>query len=131
MMLTLKTAATRLTIGLALALLTAAASPVSAAEPPQATPAQTGATSTPAPAAGTATTVPAPAGPASEATATKTAAATTEPPKVVCRDEKVTGSKLRSRKVCSSADSESKSGDWVRNQQARGAIGASAILNGQ
>ena len=49
---------------------------------------------------------------------------------MICRNEKVTGSKLRSRKVCTSPDSESKSGDWVREQQARGAIGAGAILSG-
>lgn len=128
---TLKTVSTRITTSLALALLTAMVSPLSAAEPPQAAPTQAGTPSAPpttstAPGAAPAATS-APAGDA--ASAKPTAAA--EPAKVVCRDEKVTGSKLRSRKVCSSADSESKSGDWVRNQQARGAIGASAILNGQ
>ena len=51
--------------------------------------------------------------------------------KVVCRDEKKTGSRLQSRKVCSTPDSQSSSADWVREQQARGAIGTSAIVNGQ
>lgn len=51
--------------------------------------------------------------------------------KVVCRDEKKTGSRLQSRKVCSTPDSQSSSADWVREQQARGAIGASAIVNGR
>ena len=67
--------------------------------------------------------------PASDAANSKSVASA-ESPKVICRNEKVTGSKLRSRKVCSSPDSESKSGDWVREQQARGAIGAGAIVNG-
>jgi len=51
--------------------------------------------------------------------------------KVVCRDEKRTGSRLQTRKVCSTPDSQASSADWVREQQARGAIGASAIVNGQ
>lgn len=63
------------------------------------------------------------------------ASATDEKPKakaqVVCREEKKTGSRLQTRKVCSTPDSQSSSGDWVREQQARGAIGASAIVNGQ
>lgn len=63
------------------------------------------------------------------------ASATDEKPKakaqVVCREEKKTGSRLQTRKVCSTPDSQSSSADWVREQQARGAIGASAIVNGQ
>ena len=51
-------------------------------------------------------------------------------PKVKCREEKVTGSSFRTRKVCTSTDSQNGSGDWVREQQQRGSIGASAILNG-
>jgi len=80
-----------------------------------------------------------PADNASGATTTKTAkasAATSASPsaeaakKMVCRTEKVTGSSLRTRKVCSTPDSESGSQEWVREQQQRGAIGASSILNG-
>jgi len=63
------------------------------------------------------------------------ATATAEKPKaaaqIVCREEKKTGSRLQSRKVCSTPDSQKSSADWVREQQARGAIGASAIVNGQ
>ena len=51
--------------------------------------------------------------------------------KVTCRTVKTTGSRLQTRKVCSTPDSQKGSADWVREQQARGAIGASAILNGQ
>lgn len=47
-----------------------------------------------------------------------------------CRKTKVTGSNLRTRQVCSSSSNASGAGDWVRQQQDRGAIGASAILNG-
>lgn len=49
--------------------------------------------------------------------------------KITCRTERVTGSNFRTRKVCSSPNSEKASGDWVRDQQDRGAIGASAIVN--
>lgn len=49
--------------------------------------------------------------------------------KLVCRNERVTGSNLRTRKVCSTPDSQNASGDWVRQQQERGGINASAILN--
>jgi hypothetical protein len=38
---------------------------------------------------------------------------------------------LQTRKVCSTPDSQKGSADWVREQQARGGIGASAIVNGQ
>lgn len=49
--------------------------------------------------------------------------------KLVCRNERVTGSNLRTRKVCSTPDSQNASGDWVRQQQERGGINASATLN--
>ena len=52
-----------------------------------------------------------------------------EAKKITCRTERVTGSNFRTRKVCSSPNSEKASGDWVRDQQDRGAIGASAIVN--
>jgi hypothetical protein len=51
--------------------------------------------------------------------------------KVTCRTVKTTGSRLQTRKVCSTPDSQKGSADWVREQQARGAIGASALVNGQ
>ena len=49
--------------------------------------------------------------------------------KMTCRTVRVTGSNLRTRKVCSTPNSEKNASDWVREQQDRGAIGASAILN--
>ena len=49
--------------------------------------------------------------------------------KMVCRNERVTGSNLRTRKVCSTPDSQNASGDWVRQQQDRGGLNASAVLN--
>lgn len=102
---------------------------VLAGDPPAA---QTAATpqpaSTPAP-------VQAPVSAATGQAAPAAASATDEKPKakaqVVCREEKKTGSRLQTRKVCSTPDSQSSSADWVREQQARGAIGASAIVNGQ
>jgi hypothetical protein len=51
--------------------------------------------------------------------------------KITCRTVKTTGSRLQTRKVCSTPDSQKGSADWVREQQARGAIGASAIVNTQ
>ena len=67
--------------------------------------------------------------PGSEAPVSASASAS-KTPKVKCREEKVTGSSFRTRKVCTSTDSQNGSGDWVREQQQRGSIGASAILNG-
>lgn len=113
-------------------LLLCALTPIVDAQPPQ--PAATPPAATP-PAADTAAAVPSPAAsgaqpasPATSAAAKPVAAA--ETPKVICRTEKVTGSQLRTRRVCTSPDSSDKSGDWVREQQARGAIGAGAILSG-
>jgi hypothetical protein len=51
--------------------------------------------------------------------------------KITCRTVKTTGSRLQTRKVCSTPDSQKGSADWVREQQARGGIGASAIVNTQ
>jgi hypothetical protein len=51
--------------------------------------------------------------------------------KVTCRTVRTTGSRLQTRKVCSTPDSESSASDFVRQHQDRGAIGASAIVNGQ
>lgn len=67
----------------------------------------------------------------SSATTASASAEAASPPtkKVTCRNEKVTGSSFRTRKVCSTPESESGSQEWVRNQQQRGAIGASAIPN--
>ena len=68
----------------------------------------------------------APAGEGQVAVSSATAA---EAKKVTCRTERVTGSNFRTRKVCTSPNSQDASGNWVREQQDRGAIGASAILN--
>ncbi len=68
----------------------------------------------------------APAGEGQVAVSSATAA---EAKKVTCRTERVTGSNFRTRKVCTTPNSQDASGNWVRDQQDRGAIGASAILN--
>ena len=119
-----------------LALLPASASAAQAASDPAAPPASSTSAAAPSKApAAVPTTVAGASSVDPKAAATADAAKGTsgpgkEPPKVVCRSEKVTGSKLRTRKVCSTPDSMDSSGDWVREQQARGAIGASAILSG-
>lgn len=103
--------------------------PVFAADPPapgSAAPASASASASATPASA------APAAPAAAAAPATPVAAKAEDktPKVKCREEKVTGSSFRTRKVCTSTDSQNGSGDWVREQQQRGSIGASAILNG-
>ena len=108
--------------------------PVFAADPPvqgSAAPTSTSASASATPSGAT----PAGAAPAAPAAATAPATpvaakAEDKTPKVKCREEKVTGSSFRTRKVCTSTDSQNGSGDWVREQQQRGSIGASAILNG-
>ncbi|MBM4198809.1 MAG: hypothetical protein FJ167_08980 [Gammaproteobacteria bacterium] len=87
-----------------------------------ATTAAPGSTAVAAPAASTATAA------AQDSVAVSSATAA-EAKKITCRTERVTGSNFRTRKVCSSPNSEKASGDWVRDQQDRGAIGASAIVN--
>jgi hypothetical protein len=112
----------------------------SAAIADQATPAVSPTTVTPttvSPAAPAAQGPVAPANSGVQAQAPAAAAPAAEPAqqaaetKITCRTVKTTGSRLQTRKVCSTPDSEKSSADWVRDQQARGAIGASAILNGQ
>ena len=107
--------------------------PVFAADPPVET------SAAPASTSASASATPSGATPSSAAPAAATTPASTTPvaakaedktPKVKCREEKVTGSSFRTRKVCTSTDSQNGSGDWVREQQQRGSIGASAILNG-
>jgi hypothetical protein len=83
-----------------------------------------------APAAPAAAPAPAakPADPSQQKVAVSAATAETAA-KLVCRTERVTGSNLRTRKVCSTPDSQNASGDWVRQQQERGGMNASAVLN--
>ena len=83
----------------------------------------------PAPAAPTSAAPATAAAPAEGAPVAVSSATAAEAKKITCRTERVTGSNFRTRKVCSSPNSEKASGDWVRDQQERGAIGASAILN--
>jgi hypothetical protein len=83
----------------------------------------------PAPAAPTTAAPANAAAPAEGAPVAVSSATAAEAKKITCRTERVTGSNFRTRKVCSSPNSEKASGDWVRDQQDRGAIGASAILN--
>ena len=111
--------------------------PVFAADPPvqgSAAPASTSAPVNATPAAAAPPVSAAPATPAAVTTpanpAPVAAKAEDKTPKVKCREEKVTGSSFRTRKVCTTTDSQNGSGDWVREQQQRGSIGASAILNG-
>ncbi len=103
--------------------------PVFAADPPAQGSAASTSTSAPVNA-----TTPAAVPPAASTTPANTAPvaakAEDKTPKVKCREEKVTGSSFRTRKVCTTTDSQNGSGDWVREQQQRGSIGASAILNG-
>jgi hypothetical protein len=49
--------------------------------------------------------------------------------KMTCRTVKLTGSNLRTRKICSTPDSRDGSGDWLRQQQDRAGLNASAGLN--
>ena len=48
---------------------------------------------------------------------------------IVCRDVQVTGSRLRTRKTCTSATSEKAASEWAAEQQAKGGIAASAGVN--
>ena len=102
--------------------------PVFAADPPVEASAAVATPAAPTPASATAPAAAAPA--AAPATTAVAAKAEDKTPKVKCREEKVTGSSFRTRKVCTTTDSQNGSGDWVREQQQRGSIGASAILNG-
>jgi hypothetical protein len=65
-----------------------------------------------------------------EQAAAASAPSVSEAKQMTCRTVKITGSNLRTRKVCSTPNSQQNSGDWVRQQQDRGAIGASAVVNG-
>jgi hypothetical protein len=102
-----------------------------AANADQATPTVSPTTVTPAaPAAQAPTTATVPAGSPANTPAAEPAQQSAES-KITCRTVKTTGSRLQTRKVCSTPDSQKGSADWVREQQARGAIGASAIVNTQ
>lgn len=110
----------------------------SAAIADQATPTVAPTTATPTTASPAAPAAQGPVAPATSGAQAPAAAAPAAEPaqqaaeaKVTCRTVKTTGSRLQTRKVCSTPDSQKGSADWVREQQARGAIGASAIVNGQ
>ena len=85
-------------------------------------------TAAPAAPAAPAATAPAAADPSQQKVAVSEATAKAAA-KITCRNERVTGSNLRSRKVCSTPDSQSAAGDWVRQQQDRGALNASSVVN--
>jgi len=119
--------------GLSALVLSLASLSALATEPTTAPPAPPAPPAAPAPAAAPAAVAATTAAPAAAASgqqkvvvseATAQAAA-----KMVCRNERVTGSNLRTRKVCSTPDSQNASGDWVRQQQERGGLNASAVLN--
>lgn len=50
--------------------------------------------------------------------------------KMTCKTVKVTGSNVRTRRVCTTPDQVAGASDWVRQRQDRGAIEASRALNG-
>ena len=49
---------------------------------------------------------------------------------VTCREARVTGSRLRTRRICTSTASEKAASDWADDQQARGGMAGSAAVNG-
>lgn len=56
--------------------------------------------------------------------------ATAEGETVTCRNVRVTGSRLQTRRVCTSTSSEKAASEWAAEQQARGGMAASGNLNG-
>ena len=52
-----------------------------------------------------------------------------EAKQITCRTVRITGSNLRTRRVCTTPNSEKNASDWVREQQDRAGINASAIVN--
>ena len=119
--------------GLSALVLSLASLSAFAVEPTTAPPAPPAPPAAPAPAAAPAavaatTTAPAAAASGQQKVAVSEATAQAAAP-LVCRTERVTGSNLRTRKVCSTPDSQNASGDWVRQQQERGGLNASAVLN--
>ena len=120
--------------GLSALVLSLASLSAFAVEPTTAPPAPPAAPAAPAPAAAPAPVAASTAAPAAAADPSQQKVVVSEATaqaaaKLVCRNERVTGSNLRTRKVCSTPDSQNASGDWVRQQQERGGINASAILN--
>lgn len=84
-------------------------------------------------------TAPAAASTAAAATAAETASAAAAPPstaaatepEVVCHMVKITGSRLRKERVCTSNVTREQSAEWLRNQQDHGNnIGSNAAVNG-
>ena len=114
--------------GLSALVLSLASLSAFAVEPTTAPPAPPAAPAAPAAATAPAAAPAAAANPAQQKVAVSAATAETAA-KLVCRTERVTGSNLRTRKVCSTPDSQNASGDWVRQQQERGGMNASAVLN--
>ena len=49
---------------------------------------------------------------------------------VTCRNVRVTGSRLQTRRVCTSTSSEKAAADWASEQQAKGGMAASGSING-
>jgi hypothetical protein len=75
-------------------------------------------------------TPPADAAPSSaEREANETTAA--EAATVTCRTIQVTGSRVRSRRVCTTPETEQKVSDWVQGQQDRGARESTIVVNGR
>jgi len=48
---------------------------------------------------------------------------------VTCRTVQVTGSRLRSRRVCTTPETQQKVSDWVQGQQDRGARESAIVVN--
>lgn len=111
--------------------------PVSAAEGQTATPpAPVTAPVTPVPTSTAPSPTTAPAAAPTSATTPESASATDRGNRSVhdemtCRMMKVTGSRVRKEKVCSTRGTTSNSQEWLRNQQDRGANeGSAAVVNG-
>lgn len=89
-------------------------------------------TATPAPPTQAAATAAAAATTAAAAAAAPQAAASTAPEaEIVCRMVKVTGTRLRKERVCTSNVTREQSAEWLRNQQDHGNnVGSNAVVNG-
>jgi len=72
-----------------------------------------------------------PAPPTPAAAAPQAAASAAPEAEIVCRMVKVTGTRLRKERVCTSNVTREQSAEWLRNQQDHGNnVGSNAVVNG-
>ena len=72
-----------------------------------------------------------PAPPTPTAAAPQAAASAAPEAEIVCRMVKVTGTRLRKERVCTSNVTREQSAEWLRNQQDHGNnVGSNAVVNG-